>query len=527
MITGKNYIGDKLSSESTETFKAFVPKTLEYLQDEFYSASPEEVNEAVKLSEEAFVTYGKLSQKRRAEFLNAIADEILNLGDSLLVCASNESGLPTARFQGERGRTVNQLRTFANLLEEGSWVEASIDTAIPDREPIPKPDVRKYLVALGPVAVFGASNFPLAFSTAGGDTASALAAGCTVIVKSHPAHPGTGELVASAIIKAAEKTGMPNGVFSNLNGNGFEVGVQLVEHPGIKAVGFTGSLRGGRALFDLANKRETPIPVYAEMGSINPVVLLNSALSERAESVAQDYAASINLGVGQFCTNPGLILAVDSPELNKFIEHFSTAVGKLDPATMLTKGIAETFRTSKNDAIKQEGVSLEASSKENSNELESEPTLASCTGKSFISNPKLHNEIFGPYSIVVKCENSDELLEAAKSLEGQLSATLVGEKSELSNNKQLINILKEKVGRVVFNGVPTGTEVCASMQHGGPYPATSNSNSTSVGSGAIKRFVRPICFQDFPEDVLPDELKDGNPLNIWRLIDNNFTKDSI
>ncbi len=343
MITGKNFIGNKLSSNGTRTFKAFNPSTLTEIENDFYIATYDELIEAVKLADEAFPIYSRLPQKRRAEFLNAIADEILNLGDELLKRASMESALPIARFQGERGRTVNQLIMFSKLLKEGSWIEASIDTAIPDRQPASKPDIRKYLKATGPVVVFGASNFPLAFSTAGGDTASAIAAGCPVIVKSHPAHPGTGELVASAIIKAAEKTGMPNGVFSNLNDNGFEIGKALVQHPSIKAVGFTGSFKGGKALFDLANQRNEPIPVYAEMGSINPVILLNDALEKRCESIAQAYTGSINLGVGQFCTNPGLLIGIEGNGLSNFIKYLADAINKLEPASMLTKGIAQAY----------------------------------------------------------------------------------------------------------------------------------------------------------------------------------------
>lgn len=527
MITGKNYIGNKLSSKGTETFKAFNPSTLQEIENEFYTATTEELNEAVKLADEAFPVYSRLPQKRRAEFLNAIAEEILNLGDELLERASQETALPIARFQGERGRTVGQLKMFANLLEEGSWVEASIDTAIPDREPLPKPDVRRYLKALGPVVVFGASNFPLAFSTAGGDTASALAAGCPVIVKSHPAHPGTGELVASAIIKAAEITGMPDGVFSNLNDNGFEIGKALVQHPSIKAVGFTGSFKGGRALFDLANQRKEPIPVYAEMGSINPVLLLNNALEKRSGSIAKTYAGSINLGVGQFCTNPGLLIGVEGEGLNNFIKHLAEAINKLEPASMLTKGIAQAYSNNLKNALEQKDVTLEASVDKNINDTQSKPSIASTSGENFLNNPKLHEEVFGPYSLIIKCKNEDELYKVVKSLEGQLTATIIAEDGELNSYSSIINLLEEKVGRIIYNGVPTGVEVCSSMHHGGPYPASTDVKFTSVGTAAIKRFVRPISFQDFPNELLPDELKNENPLNIWRLVNNNFTKDIL
>ncbi|MBU2491594.1 MAG: aldehyde dehydrogenase (NADP(+)) [Bacteroidetes bacterium] len=527
MITGKNYIGNKLSAKGTTIFKAFNPVSLNEIENEFFTATIEELNEAVKLSEQAFLIFSRLPQKRRAEFLTAIAEEIINLDDDLLELASAESGLPVARFQGERGRTVGQLKMFANLLEEGSWVEASIDTAIPDRQPLPKPDIRRYLKPLGPVAVFGASNFPLAFSTAGGDTASALAAGCPVIVKSHPAHPGTGELVASAIIKAAEKTGMPNGVFSNLNDNGFVIGSALVQHPSIKAVGFTGSLIGGRALFDLANKRKDPIPVYAEMGSINPVLLFNKALEKRSKSIAQAYAGSINLGVGQFCTNPGLLIGIESDGLNNFIKHLAEAIKILEPASMLTKGIAQAYSNNLNSALGQKGVTVVASVDNNINDTQSKPSVASTNGENFLSNPKLHEEVFGPYSLIVKCKDENELNEVVKSLEGQLTATIIAEEDELKSNIPIINIMEEKVGRIIYNGVPTGVEVCSSMHHGGPYPASTGVKYTSVGTAAIKRFIRPISFQDFPNELLPDELKNENPLNIWRLVNNEFTKDSI
>ncbi len=527
MITGKNFIGNNLSSHGTKTFKAFNPSSLKEIENDFYVATNDELNEAVKLADEAFPIYSRLPQKRRAEFLNAIAEEILNLGDELLERASMESALPIARFQRERGRTVGQLKMFADLLEEGSWIEASIDTAIPDRQPASKPDTRKYLKAIGPVVVFGASNFPLAFSTAGGDTASALAAGCPVIVKSHPAHPGTGELVASAIIKAAEKTGMPNGVFSNLNDNGFEIGKALVQHPSIKAIGFTGSFKGGKALFDLANQRKEPIPVYAEMGSINPVILLNEALEKRGENIAQTYAGSINLGVGQFCTNPGLLIGIEGNRLNNFIKHLSEAIRKLEPASMLTKGIAQAYSNNLKNALEQKGVTLEGSINRNINEIQSKPSVASTTGENFLNNPKLHEEVFGPYSLIVKCKDENELHKVVKSLEGQLTATIIAENNELINFKSIITLLEEKVGRIIYNGVPTGVEVCSSMHHGGPYPASTDVKFTSVGTAAIKRFVRPICFQDFPDELLPDELKNENPLNIWRLVNNNFTKDSI
>lgn len=526
MLTGKNQIGNKKSGTGSKTFSAVEAQTGNKLPEIFYSATIDEVEEAVNLAKTAFASYSKTSQKQRAEFLNAIADEIMNLGDELIKRASLETALPEARFVGERGRTVNQLKMFANLLEEGSWTEASIDTAIPDREPVPKPDLRKMLFPLGPVVVFGASNFPLAFSTAGGDTASALAAGCPVIVKSHPAHPGTGELVSSAIIKAAEKTGMPEGVFSNLNDSGYEVGSALVKHPGIKAVGFTGSFRGGKALMDLVSQREEPVPVFAEMGSVNPVILLNNKLEKDFDQIGKMYAGSITLGVGQFCTNPGLLIGIKGEALNNFINSLADEIKNISPAVMLTNGIGENYISGLKEILEQKGVALESVSG-NEDVIETKPVVASVPAKEFILNPKLHEEIFGPFSLVVKCGDKSELAEVVNKLSGQLTATVMAEENELSDYKEIVDELKVRVGRIIFNNVPTGVEVCSSMQHGGPFPASSDSRFTSVGTGAIKRFARPICFQDWPESLLPDELKNSNPLKINRLINNVMTKKEI
>lgn len=527
MITGKNYIGNKTSAKGTNIYKTFNPQLNIETDLEFVEATSEEIEEAVQLANQAFEVYKQKSGKEKATFLNAIADQIDALGDELIETYTSESGLPAGRAAGEKGRTMGQLRAFANLLEDGSWVEASIDTAQPDRQPLPKSDIRSMLVPIGPVVVFGASNFPLAFSTAGGDTASVLAAGCPVIVKSHPMHAGTGELVASAIIKAAEKTGMPNGVFSNLNSSGIEVGTELVQHPGIKAVGFTGSIKGGRALYDIAAKREEPIPVFAEMGSINPVIMLPNALKERGPSLAKTYAGSITLGSGQFCTNPGLILGIEGGELNSFIEDLSNDILEIDPTCMLHPAIAGSFEKGKQLALSQSDLTVTADYSNSVKDNYSKQAVANVKGSTFLANNQLHHEVFGPYSLVVACKDADEMEEVISNLEGQLTGTVIAENSEITNYSEVVNALKSRVGRIIFNGVPTGVEVCGSMVHGGPYPASTDSRFTSVGTTAIKRWVRPFSFQDWPNELLPDELKNENPLKIIRTVDNVKTDQSI
>ena len=525
MITGKNYIGNKLSSESNDTFCSYNAIEFKMLDQLYYSATETEVNEAVNLAKNAFPVYKNLNGNIRANFLDAIAEEILNLGEELINVAITETALPEGRIIGERGRTVNQLRMFAELLRDGSWVEASIDTAIPDREPVPKADLRKYRQAVGPVVVFGASNFPLAFSTAGGDTASALAAGCPVIVKSHPSHPGTGELVASAIIEAAEIMSLPNGVFSFLNDSGHKVGSQLVSHPDIKSIAFTGSFAGGKNLFDIANSRSEPIPVFAEMGSTNPVFILPQKMEADPQSLAINLAGSITLGVGQFCTNPGLIITVENDSLKSFINSLSENIQSSTPGKMLNKGIEENFISKRNKILEEKGITLEGIAPDK--EKHANPAVVSVYAETFINNPDLHEEVFGPFSLIVKCKTFDEMKDVATKLDGQLTASFLAKSIELKSQIDLVNIIKEKVGRLIFNGVPTGVEVCSSMNHGGPYPATTDSRFTSVGTDAIKRFTRPITFQDWPKELLPEELQNSNPLNIWRLVNNSFSKDRI
>jgi NADP-dependent aldehyde dehydrogenase len=527
MITGKNHIGNKQSAKGKKTYKTFNPQLNVENEHVFTEATSDEIDEAVHLASEAFKTFRTISGERKAAFLNAIADEILALDDELIKTYCLESGLPAGRAMGERGRTIGQLRMFANLVTEGSWVEATIDTAQPERQPMPKSDIRKLLVPLGPVVVFGASNFPLAYSTAGGDTAAAFAAGCPVIVKSHPMHAGTGDLVASAVIRAAQKTGIPNGVFSNLNSSGIEVGAQLVKHSGVKAVGFTGSIKGGRALYDLAAEREEPIPVFAEMGSINPVILLPEALKNRNESLAKTYASSITLGTGQFCTNPGLLLGIKSENLSSFIQHLSDEIVKIEPSCMLHPNIIGAYEKNKSKALAQPELKVVADFDSDVKTNYARQTITTVEGKTFLENPTLHQEVFGPYSIVVQCENANQLEQIISNLEGQLTGTLIADDNEASRFPEVISALQNRVGRIIFNGVPTGVEVCPSMNHGGPYPASSDSRFTAVGIHSIKRWVRPFSYQDWPNELLPDELKNENPLGILRSVNNKLTKDKL
>ena len=507
MITGKNYIGNQLSEKGSNTYKTFNPKLNIENAHNFNEATQEEVNEAVNLAHDTFKAFRNISGTKRAAFLNAIADEIMDLGDELIQTYMSETGLPEGRAAGERGRTVFQLRSFAELVANERWRNNSIDEAIPDRAPMPKSDIRKTYIPLGPVVVFGASNFPLAYSTAGGDTASALAAGCPVIVKSHPMHAGTGELVASAIIKAAERTGMPNGVFSNLNSSGIEVGIQLVSHPKVKAVGFTGSIKGGRALYDLAAKREEPIPVFAEMGSINPVIITPNTISKRGEALATTYAGSINLGTGQFCTNPGLILTIAGNETDAFIKDLAGKTTAIDPQCMLHPNIKSNYTSVGDDVSSQNGLEVVSKYEAAVADNFAPSQVSTVSGTDFLINPKMHQEVFGPFSLVVRCKDEAELIEIIEGLEGQLTGTILAEQEDYANLTEIIDALQNRVGRIIFNGVPTGVEVCESMTHGGPYPASTDSRFTAVGIGAINRWVRPFSYQDFPKELLPQSLK--------------------
>jgi alpha-ketoglutaric semialdehyde dehydrogenase len=511
---------------SVTTFNAVNAATGASLEGEFTRATEADIQNALEAAEQAHLIYKNISREDKVSFLNSIADEIEAIRESLVKRASEESGLPLGRLEGEVGRTTGQIRMFANQAAEGSWVNATIDQAMPDRKPMPKSDIRKMLVPIGPVVVFGASNFPLAFSVAGGDTASALAAGCPVIVKAHPAHPGTSALVGEAIKKAVEKAGLPAGVFSLLFDDGHQVGAALVKDPKVKAVTFTGSFKGGMALLKIAQERTIPIPVFAEMGSVNPVILLPGILEQKAEQTAAAYAGSITLGAGQFCTNPGLIFAVKSPGLDLFISKLSDQISTTPSATMLTAGIHHNYQKLSQEILSEEGVALVTTSDVLNSDLVSQSlaTVASVSASAFIANPKLQEEIFGPYSLLVIADTMEELQSATAVLEGQLTVTLMAEKEELRDYKDFINKLTDKTGRLILNGVPTGVEVCASMQHGGPFPATNDNRFTSVGASAVYRFVRPVAWQDWDQELLPDELKDGNPLGIFRIVDNKWTK---
>jgi NADP-dependent aldehyde dehydrogenase len=495
----------------------------------FDEATEAHVDQAFEAAENAFQEFRRASAVRRATFLERIAEEIELLGDDLLVTANIETSLPIGeRLVGERGRTVNQLKMFAALIREGSWVDARIDRGMPDRKPLPKPDVRRMLTPLGPVAVFGASNFPLAFSVAGGDTASALASGCPVVFKAHPAHPATSELVAGAIARAAKEARMPPGVFSLLQSTRNEIAVAVVRHARVKAVAFTGSLRAGRALFDAAARRQSPIPVYAEMGSVNPVFLLPEALKERADTIAQRMKASVMVGGGQLCTSPGLAVGISSPHFARFSETLQELVKSATPPTMLHPGILQSFESGVNRLRAIEGVQTIASANSaDQGKSEALPLMFATDFGTFMKHSALGEELFGPSTVVVRCDSREEMLAMAQGLEGHLTATIHGTTEDLAEYSALIAILEGKVGRLIFNGFPTGVEVCASMQHGGPYPSTTDSRSTSVGTAAILRFARPIAYQNFPQAALPIELQNENPRGIWRLVDGHPTREKL
>ncbi|MCH9661421.1 MAG: aldehyde dehydrogenase (NADP(+)) [Bacteroidetes bacterium] len=499
MITGKNYIGFEVSAKGDTTFKTFNPATNKENEQLIVEATPQEIEEACELAADAFKVYRKMPGVKRAAFLLAIAEGIMELGDLLLDTYCMESGLPKGRAEGERGRTVGQLQMFAELIETEDWREPSKNSA--------EANTRKMLIPIGPVAVFGASNFPLAYSTAGGDTASALAAGNPVIVKSHPMHAQTGELVALAIYNAAHKTGMPEGVFSNLNSQGVEVGQQLVLNKYIKAVGFTGSIKGGRALYDLAATREEPIPVFAEMGSINPVVITQKALETRSAEIANTYADSITLGVGQFCTNPGLLLILKSELSSSFVETLGKKLSKKPSFYMLHPNIHAGYQGNKNKMITHEAVTKISEAELSSVPNTAAPALVTVDGAKFLKHDALHQEVFGPFSMVVQCEDEAERIRIIESLEGQLTGTIIAEKSDEAKLAPLFEALQSRVGRVVFNGVPTGVEVCDAMTHGGPYPSSTDSRFTAVGIGAIRRWVRPFSYQNVPKSLLPEILK--------------------
>lgn len=492
----------------------------------YSDTSVQEINACMQEAWNAFHVYRKKSLKERAALMRAIAKELESCGDHLIEVAMRETNLPEARLRGERGRTIFQLNSYADACERGDWLEARIDTAVPDKVP-PKPDIRKMLVPLGPVVVYGASNFPFAYSTAGGDTACALAAGCPVIVKAHPAHEHTSEIVADAIHKAVAHLNLPKGVFQHVYGKSIEVGKTLIQHPHTKAVGFTGSYGAGMQLFKWTNERKEPIPVFAEMGSVNPVFLLPEKLAASATDIANMYAGSITLGVGQFCTNPGLIIGIESEALTTFTHDLGKAIQKIQPAPMLHAGIVSAYKEKKGNALLQDDVHLVAESETAVKENEGLPTVATASAQAFLNNPVLHQEVFGPYSLIIRCANKEEMLAVAQHLEGQLTSTLMATENDMLHNDELVEAVKNICGRFILNSVPTGVEVCLSMQHGGPFPATTDSRFTSVGADGIKRFARPIAFQNWSNSLLPDELKNENPLGIIRTVNNELTKATV
>ena len=495
--------------------------------DKFEEAAEHHIALAVEAAEKAFHEYRRITTDQRAEFLERIGVEIEALGDDLLEAANAETALPIAeRLAGERGRTINQLRMFADLIRDGAWLDARIDRAEPDRKPLPKPDIRRMQIAIGPVAVFGASNFPLAFSVAGGDTVSALAAGCPVVVKAHPAHPATSEMIARAITRAARETGMPAGVFSLIHSTRNEIAIALVKHPLVKAVGFTGSNRAGRALFDAAASRPDPIPVYAEMGSINPLFILPGAMKERTDAIAEGLKNSVTLGVGQFCTCPGLTAGIGDENFSRFAARLEELIASAQPGTMLYPGILQSYEAGVKRLGAIEGVrTIQSVITADLSKSEARPSVFATDTKTFAGHHVLSEELFGPSTVVVRCNSRDEMETIARNLEGHLTATIHGTPEDLADYASLLSILENKAGRLVFNGYPTGVEVCASMQHGGPYPATTDSRSTSVGTAAIHRFARPLAYQNFPQSALPVELRNANPRKIWRLVDGQLTRE--
>jgi NADP-dependent aldehyde dehydrogenase len=525
-LTGSHFIGADRSAEGKEMFHGMNPAARQPLDPPYPEATPHEVDRACDLAAEAFADFRARPPQQRAALLDRIASEIEAVGDPLIDRANQETALGPQRLTGERARTCNQLRMFARLIEEGSWVQARIDRALPDRKPLPRPDLRRMLVPIGPVVSFSASNFPLAISVAGNDLSSAYAAGCPVIVKAHPAHPGTSEMVAAAVARAVRETGMHPGVFSLLQGRTHGVGLALVRHPAVKAVAFTGSLAGGRALFDAANARPEPIPVYAEMGSTNPVFVLPGALRERGRQIAEGLKNSVTLGVGQFCTCPGLVIGLEGDTTKSFTAAVAELIGAAPPGTMLYDGIRRAFDDGVAAFSNVPGVTVAArAAAADPSKNQAAPTVFATDAQTFLRNRALSHEVFGPSTLVVTGKSKEEMERIARSLDGHLTATIHGTAADLEEYRELISILETKVGRLIFNGFPTGIEPCNAVHHGGPYPATTDARTTSIGTTAIERFVRPVCYQDFPQSALPPELRDGNPRKIWRLVEGQMTRD--
>src|SRR6266508_764962 len=522
-LSGQSIIGFSRSTSHASPFHSVDPSNGTQLLPPYYSASSDELDRAAQLAGKAFQIYRRATGRDKASFLRKVAENIESLGDELVTRATAETALPAARIKNEIARTCNQLRLFAEMVEEGSWVDARIDRADPSRTPLPKPDVRSMLQPLEPVVVFCASNFPLAFSVAGGDTASALAAGNPVIVKAHHAHPGTAELVGLAVSRAVVECDLPEGVFSLLFGPGRDIGQQLITHPLIKAGGFTGSRLGGQALMKLASSRPEPIPFYAEMSSVNTIFILLSALCDRSEAIAKGLHSSVTLGAGQFCTNPGLVF-IPHDRSEKLIDFLSELIATTAPFTMLTPGICSAYREGAEKLCRNPRVELIAEQKVNdTGSCLVGAALFQTDAIAFLEDQSLCAEVFGPSTLLIEYSSREQLIDCARSLEGQLTATIHADEEELRNSRDLIAILQMKAGRLVFNGFPTGVEVGHAMVHGGPFPATSDGRSTSVGTRAALRFARSVCYQDWPDDDLPEELKNANPLRIRRMVDGRMT----
>ncbi|MDM3886946.1 aldehyde dehydrogenase (NADP(+)) [Pseudomonas sp. BCRC 81390] len=523
-MTGSNFIGGQRSAAGSVRLHSLDARTGEALPLAFAQATPEEVDAAAQAAEAAFAEYNGMAPQRRAQFLDAIADQLDALDDSFIATVCRETALPAGRIQGERARTSNQMRLFANVLRRGDFLGARIDRAQPQRQPLPRPDLRQYRTGVGPVAVFGASNFPLAFSTAGGDTAAALAAGCPVVVKAHSGHMATAEQVAEAIERAVLATGMPAGVFNMIYGAG--VGEALVRHPAIQAVGFTGSLKGGRALCELAAARPQPIPVFAEMSSINPVLVLPAALQARGEQVARELAGSVVLGCGQFCTNPGLVLGIAGAAFSRFLTTLGAQLADQPGQTMLNAGTLRSYTQGVQRLHQHPGVRHLAGAEQVGDQAQAQLFQADV---SLLLNGDalLQEEVFGPATVAVAVADEAELRRAVQALHGQLTATLIAEPQDLQRFAALVPVLQRKAGRLLVNGYPTGVEVCDAMVHGGPYPATSDARGTSVGTLAIDRFLRPVCYQDYPDALLPDALKNANPLGLQRLVDGQHSREAL
>ena len=526
MILGKSFIGNDTAELKNKVVKSYSPIKGEELKEEFHTLNRQDLNKIEEKAVSAFHAYRKTSREERATFLETIADEIMNLGDELLERTNLETGLPMARMQGERGRTVGQLRFFASIVRKGEYQDNVIDNADPNRAPIPKVDIRRKMQAIGPVLVFGASNFPFAFSTAGGDTASALAAGNPVIVKAHNSHLGTNDMVSQAIIKAVKKCNMPDGTFSTFIDLSHEVTGDMILSPAIKAIAFTGSLNGGRAIFNKAATRVDTIPVFAEMGSINPVLLLTDAIKKRGESVAEMLTGSMTLGCGQFCTNPGLIFIEKSAESENFLKTLTDKVSEVAVQSMLNKTIYKSYCEGSDSLSKVSGVSELTRNSRSANEskLEVNPRLFITDSQTFIENETLKEEVFGPSSLIIQCKSIKDMEKAIDKMQGQLTGSIIAEEEELLSNPSLLDALENKVGRVIFNQAPTGVEVCSAMQHGGPYPASTDSRFSSVGGNAIMRFLRPVAYQNFPQSLLPEELIDENSQKLIRLVDQEWIR---